>query len=570
MSDEELAIEQDETMDETAAEEASEPSDQEKAMARLREAISVEKEEIGPLRLKLTVTIPPDTLNERRQEQFSELKRDALVPGFRKGHAPLRLIEKRFASDVGEQLKTQLFSSGYLAAVEKEELKVLGDPLFWVKVTEQRVGENQEPKKVETEKLLPVDKALDYLEMPKEGGLTFACEVELKPDFELPELTKIPIIRPKFSIDDEDVDRELRRIRLLRGTYQPVEDGKIEPDDMLYADLKMTVDGEVVAVEDNFDLAARDVRVKGVPMIGFGGAAVGKRVGDLIEFEAPVPDDHENIDLRSKTAHFDITVREVKRLVLPPIDEEFVKSIGFESEADLRQFMRASLESRVGATLKDAMREQIGEYLVRNAKLEIPEGLSNRQTERMVARRKIELYQAGLPQTEVEKQMDQLRASARDQVVRDLKLYFVLERIAEEREIEVVEEELNGAIAAIAQRANKRFDRVRDELSKGDAMTLLYHRIRDEKVLDALIADAVITETESPKKKSEPAPAEKAPAKPKKAPPEASAAPAKAKPASKPAVRKEPAAKRKTDSPKTSGRKTAHKVAKKKSGRRGA
>lgn len=568
MTDEELAVEQDETPGETLDDE-EELSEQEQAMARLKEAISVEKEEIGPLRLKLSVTIPPDTLNERRQEQFSELKRDALVPGFRKGHAPLRLIEKRFASDVGEQLKSQLFSSGYLAAIEKAELKVLGDPLFWVKVTEDRIDENQVPKKVETEKLLPVDKALDHLEMPKEGGLTFSCEVELKPEFELPELTGIPIKRPKVSIEDEDVDRELRRMRLLRGTYEPVEKGAIEADDLLYVGLKMAVGGDVIAEEDNFDLAARDVRVKGVPLVGFGAAVVGKKTGAVIEFEAPVPDDHEDIDRRGKTAHFSMTVREVKRLALPPIDEAFVQSIGFESEAELRQFIRTSLESRLDSTLKEVMREQMGEYLIEHTKLDIPEGLSNRQTERTVARRMMELYRTGLPQPEIEKQMDELRSSARDQVVRDLKLYFVLEKIAEEREIEVMEEEMNAAIAQIAQRTNKRFDRVRDELSKGDGMTLLYHRIRDERVLDALVKDAVVSESEGPEKQSEPVPKEHRPAKPKKAASEKSKAAAEAKPAKKAAPKSVPAGRKVADRPKTAGTKSVQKASKKKSGKRG-
>ncbi len=519
MSDEDVAVDQEGISPEQAEGDeggnGEELTDEEQAMAKLKEAISVEQEDLGSLRRKLTITIPQETLDERRSEQFAELKRDSTVPGFRKGHAPLRLVEKRFASDVGEQLRSQLIGSGYLAAVEKEDLKPLGDPLFWVKVQEERIGDDDKPRKVETEKLLPIDEAVDNMTLPKEGPLTFSCELELKPEFELPKLEEIPVNRPAVGVVDDDVDREVDRMRMMRGTFQPVEKGAVKPDDMLYADMKMSVDGETIASEENTDLAARDLRIKGIPLVGFGDAVKGKKVGGQVTFDAPVPDDHENIDIRGKTAHFDFTIHEIKRLELPPIDEEFLSTIGFTSEDELRLAVRSSLESGLDATIKRAMREQVGEFLVEKTQLDIPAGLSQRQTDRSVARRRIAMYQAGVPEAQIEKQMDELRAKVHDQAVRDLKLFFILEKIADEREIEISEEQVNGAIAQIAQQSNKRFDRVRDELSKGDGLATLYYQLRDEQVLEALLEGAKITEIEGPKKKG-PTTAKKKKASPKK------------------------------------------------------
>ena len=111
------------------------------------------------------------------------------------------------------------------------------------------------------------------------------------------------------------------------------------------------------------------------------------------------------------------------------------------------------------------------------------------------------MLQGGLPPAEVEKKMDELRSQAQEQTIRDLKLFFVLEKIAEQREIDVTEEQINGAIAQIARQSNQRFDRVRDDLSKGDGMVTLYMQLRDEQVLSALLADAEVTEKKGPKKK---------------------------------------------------------------------
>ena len=497
MTDKDLAVDQPET-EETDEKELSED---EQAMARLKEAIEVERVEVGPLRLKLTVTVPRDTVDERMSKQFLDLKRDALVPGFRKGRAPLKLVEKRFGTDVGDQLKTELISRGYLAAVEKEELKPLGDPLFWVLVEEERTGDDLATRKVETQKLLPLDKALDHVELPKDEPLTFVCEIELKPDFELPDLEKIPVTKPVISIEDEDVELELKRIRKGKGTFKPVEGGAIERDDLLYAAMKMSVDEEVIVADDNVELAARDLRLLGVPLVGFGDAVTGKTVKDQVVFEATVPDDHENIAVRGKTARFEFTILEIKRLEIPPFDEAFLARMGFGGEDELRSAVRSALESRLDQTIKQAMYEQVGQYLVEQTALEIPTGLSQRQTDRSIARRTFEMYRANVPEAEIAKAVDEMRAKAHEQVVRDLKLVFILEKVAERHDINITEEQVNSSIAQIARQSGKRFDRVRDELSKGEGLASLYLQLRDQEVLAALLRDAEITEEEGPKKK---------------------------------------------------------------------
>lgn len=536
MTDEDAAVSA-----EAVVETEEELTDEEKDLAKLKEAITVDKAEIGSLRIKLAITVPQDAVDERRSDEYAELKRDATIPGFRKGHAPMRLVEKRFAGDVGEQLKSQLISRGYMAAIEKEDIKPLGDPMFWVTVEEERPGDDGAPRKVQVEKLLPFDQAIDNIKMPREGALSFSCEVELKPEFDLPKLDKIPVTRPMVTVGDDDVQVEVDRLLTMRGTFEPVAKGAIKADDLLYADLKFSVDGVVLAEEENFEVAARDLRVKGVPLVGFGDAVVGKKLGDTVTVSGTVPDDHETIDVRGKKADFEFVIREIKRVALPELNQEFVSSMGFDSENELRSTFRSSLESRLDATIKEAMREQVGAYLLDKTKLEIPEGLSQRQTDRSVTRKMIEMYQAGVPQIEIEKTMDELRAKAHDQSVRDLKLFFILEEIAEQRDIVVSEETLNSAIAQIAQRTNKRFDRVRDELSKGEGLNVLYHKLRDQQVLDDLLGDAEISDKEVSKKTSTAEPKTKKAASPEKAKVEkepATSATVKKRTAKKPAAKK--------------------------------
>jgi len=262
--------------------------------------------------------------------------------------------------------------------------------------------------------------------------------------------------------------------------------------------VKLTADGQKVSDETNAELAARDIQYKGITLTGFGKAVVGKGQGDTVVVKAAAEDDHEDLALRGKSVQVEFTIREIKRLNVPPLDKTLLESLGCDDEEDLRKYVRSMLEASLEETLQKAMGNQVAEYLLANTKMEIPERSSQRQTGRAIARRMIEMYQANVPQAEIAKQMDEWRVKAQEQVARDLKLYFILEKIAEDRSIDVAEEELNSAVASMARRSNQRFDRVRDELIKTDRLSTLFLFMRDQKVLDTLVEKAEVTEVDGP------------------------------------------------------------------------
>ncbi len=509
MTDEQTGLEEEPTSADDVEDASGEQGDVEEASeeqdetAKLKEVIDVVVEDVGTLRKKLTITVPRDAIDERLGDQFSELKRDALVPGFRKGHAPMALVEKRFGGEVGDQLISQLLSASYMAAVEKEDIKALGDPMVWVPGRREQDGE----------KLMTIDKAILEMKLPPDGPLTYSAEVELRPQFELPELDGIAIEKPTVTIADEDVDGEIDRLRALRGHYVPVSDGAVQADDLVVVDLTMKIDGEVIKEEKNVAMSARGQVIEGVVVDKLGESLVGKKPGDTATVEATVGDDHENIDHRGKQASFEVAVHDIKRVELPALDDAFAETLGFDSVDDLRGQARSALEARLDSVIQQGLRGQVGKYLLEKCEMELPSGLSQRQTDRMVARRKVALYQQGMAEQDIDKHMDDLRASAGEDTVKELKLFFIMEQVAEAMELEVHDDELNGAIASIAAHQGKRFDRVRDELSKNDGLMSLYLQLRDDKILDGLLKKAVITEVEGPKKKTGKKTAKKTPKK---------------------------------------------------------
>lgn len=480
MPDEEMATEE--------KPETAELSEEEQAQAKLKEAILVEVEELGTLRKKLTITVPQATVDERRNDQFGEIKRDAVVPGFRKGHAPLRLVEKRFGHDVNDQLCSQLLSSSYLAAVEKQELKTIGDPLIWAK--DKKAGDS------DTEKLVSFEEALDLLELPTGGDLSYSCEVELRPEFDLPELAGLKIKKPRVTIGQKEIQEYIDRLRAARGRYEPVAQGKIEEDDLVVCRIRVSVDDKVLLEEENCQLAARPMSYGGLVLEDLGKALAGAGVGEKRQVSCRVPDDYRDESVRGRSAQAELEVLDIKRLILPDIDADFLGSVGCETEEELRGWAKGSLESYRHDTFRRKQREQVHQYLLEQCQFEVPQRLSQQQANRIAARRMLELAHRGVPDSEIMKQADAIRSGAQRDAGTDLKLQFILERFAEEWKVQVSEDELNGQIAAIAQRQNRRFDRVRDELIRSKTINSLHFHVRDQKIVDRIIEEAAGAATE--------------------------------------------------------------------------
>jgi trigger factor len=461
----------------------------EKEAERLAEEIKKEVqtrvEEIGTLRKRLSVTLPAKVIDEHLKHNFDELRQDAIVPGFRKGRAPLQLIQKRFGPEVRNSLKTSILAQSLLAAMEKEKLEVLGDPLFEVQ-TDRVV------------KLVNLDEALSHIELPESHDLSYVCEVEVKPTFELPPLEGIEIRTPAITLTDADVDEYILRQRKIRGRYEPLLDQPAaEPDDLLVADVTLRVGPDTVKTEDNVQLGVRPTRLDGIPLPKLGEVLRGARPGDRRTCECQIPDDYERPDLRGQVGEFEFHIHEVKRLVPMPLDA-FVSQVGADSVEQLREFVREEREAERDRMVERAKRGQVIEYLLKNTALDLPATLSNRQTDRAVIRRVIDLQQQGVPDSEIEAHIDELRVSAREQAARDLRVEFILDKVAEKLGVEVTDEEVNSEIARIARLYHRRFDRVRDDLHKRGLLSQLAEQIRQDKCVSLLLEAARFVQEDAP------------------------------------------------------------------------
>ncbi|MBN1124639.1 MAG: trigger factor [Sedimentisphaerales bacterium] len=432
-------------------------------------------EEAGPCMKKITVEVPPEAITAAIEEQFSKLKRDAAVPGFRRGRAPLRLLEKRFGSDVRQQVKLKLLADTSQKAIDDNKIDMLGDP--------------------------EIDH--ESVELPDEGPMTFSFEVEVRPDFKLPKLEGIEIQKPRIEITDKQLDDEIQTFRERAGLWVPKEGGKVEPGDQIIADAVLIIDGvEEHEKRDNIEIFARERGFVGpVPVEGLDKLLKGAKDGDEKKTTVEIPETYFNQDYRGKKVDVQITVKEVKKLELAELNEDFFKRFNVDSLDELKDVLREARQGQAEQDARTAMGDQIYEYLLEEVKLDLPASIVADQSTRLLQRQFTQMLLRGTPREEIEQHMQELRASSEEQATEQLKQLFIMGKIAEELGIEVSEEEVNGYVAQVAAQRNRRPEKMREELARDGSLAQFTIQIREQKCIEKLLESAKINEVEPDKMK---------------------------------------------------------------------
>jgi trigger factor len=435
-------------------------------------------EDAGPATKKVHVEIPKDRIATKLAEQYKTLRAQAAVPGFRVGHAPAKLIEKRFGQDVKEEVRRSLISESYAQAVEKNNLQVIGEPEF----------ENAEA-----------------IKLPEDGsGIKYSFQVEVQPDITLPDMTHLTVKKPRIDVTDENVQQALSNLREQQGALVPVEDRGVEPKDYLYADVHIKLDGEVVSHQHDAQIIARPGRINGIDVVDLDKELTGLKTGEERTITVKVPETHADEKLRGKEVQIEFKLKDLKKLEPAVIDAEFLADLGFENEQELLDALREQMVERITYDVQQSMREQVSQYLLANVPMQLPSRLSNQQADRVVARRSVDLMMRGVPREQVEANAEKLRSTAKEEAVRELKLYFILQKVAAQQNAEVDESELNGRIAMLAAQRGKRPEKLKQEMSKDGTLSDLYIQMREQKAVDKLLETAAIEEVElQPKPEAE-------------------------------------------------------------------
>jgi len=424
---------------------------------------TVEMKDIGPCKKHIKVTVARTDIDKRFDEKIKELVTDAEVPGFRPGKAPRKVIVRRFHKDVSDQLKGQILLASLEQLAEENDIAPLSPP-------------NINPASIV---------------IPKEGPFVYEFDVEVRPEFDLPNYKGLKIKRPIKTFTDADVDLEQRKILSRFGKTIPKPVGAVEMGDHIVADMTTKFNDQVIGTAKEITLRVDDtLAFKDGVADKFGAQVKGAKAGDTRTVDITLSDAVGAPQLRGQKVQAVLEIKELKTTELPELTHDFLHNFGVHTPEALTEKVRGVLESRLEYSQRQAAREQVLAQIAASATWELPSDLLTRQARNAMNRRVMEMREAGMSDQEIAGRQRLLQQDVLQTTAASLKEHFVLQKIAEVEKIDVDDDEIDAEIEYLADQSNQSPRRVRAQLEKDDLVETLAVQIIERKTLDLILESA--------------------------------------------------------------------------------
>lgn len=429
-------------------------------------------EQVGPCRKVVKVEVPAEAVASEYGSVLAEFSRHARVPGFRAGKVPADIVERRFAKDILEETRERLLPRFYQEAVRREKLS----PVSVVDVTD-----------IQIDKQLP---------------LTFKVTLDVVPDFQIPAYTGIAVKSRPVEVKDEEVDKVVNGIRERQARFEAVTGRAAGKGDVVEIDYTATCEGKPMAevAPENPELAqGKDFWVlvgDDMPLFlpGMPARLEGIEIGGERDVEIAFPEDYRVKPVAGRKALYKVTARGLREKKLPEMDEAFFKAMGVQSLDDLKGKVRENLEEGAKSAEKSRQRDEIVKWLLESTDLkDLPQTLVEEEARHIIQDVVQENMRRGVGKDEIEANREEIFNRAAQSSAERVKLNYILTRIAEEKKIEVGDEDVDARLAEMAARYHMPPQKMKAEMEKRDALHSLKGNLRMEKTLDALLAEAKVS-----------------------------------------------------------------------------
>ena len=410
--------------------------------------ISVEEGERW--RRTMNVIVPSGVVSSERRRFTGELAARVKLPGFRKGHVPSSVVEKRFGQSLSQEALDKLIGAAYREALSQQELKPISE------------GE------------------VDNVQYEPDHDLTFSISFDVRPEIELSRLGGFKVERPAVNGLEDKLEQVLGRLREEKGTWHPLEEGKPEDGNLVEVELQRMNDGEVGEAQP-YQL----VLGQGDAIPNIEEAIKSLEIDGSGDFVVRFPDDFPNEERRGQEEHLHIRLDSRQHLVLPELDAEFAKSLGeFEGVEDLNEKIQADLEKEAEEQAESVVRGKLLDAILDANPFTVPVSMVDRYVESVLGNPE------GVPPDKLTEAKEQLSPQAEHAVKRIL----AIDRLSEIQELGATKEELDDRIGEIAEKNGDTPARIYASLQKGERLEALEREITERKVFDFLKEQSEITE----------------------------------------------------------------------------
>ncbi|RMG38864.1 MAG: trigger factor [Planctomycetota bacterium] len=423
--------------------------------------LQVEVSDAGPCRKHVAVTVPAADVKRLFEEAVEEFRHKVDVPGFRRGHAPATLIMRRFRDELSAEIKQKVLLESMEQAAEQAQIEPIDEP----------------------------DIELENLEIPEEGDFFYEFEVEVRPRVELPDFSEWTLEQPSTEIKDEDIDHLVELLLSNHGEFVP-KDGPVEPGDYVVATITIRYKGkELAKLHDQRLHVVRELRFPDATLKEFDKLLQGALPGDKRVGQALVSTEADLVPLRGEVVEVEFHVIQVEQLKKPdPNDSETLNRLfGVSSLDELRERCSTIIRNRLEYQQRQAIRKQIREKLAASSNWELPEKLVRKQVENAMHRELLEMRQAGYTPEEIAAYETSIRQRALTTTRNALIEHFILDRIAEDNQLEPTDSMIDMEILNMAFSSGESPRRIRARLFKSGVIENLAAQLRERMAVDWIL-----------------------------------------------------------------------------------
>ena len=430
--------------------------------------MKISLENMGGCRRRLKGEIPSDHVRKTEEKVALSFQKSARLPGFRPGHAPLEMVRRRYAPDIQSELKENLLREGLRHAVEKEKLHLVDDP------------------------------SVEEANFEKDQKFKFILRVDLAPEFKLPAAKGLKI--PKKSVEpvtDADIKKALDRLAEPMAHFHTLEPRPAKEGDFAVIDFEGTCGGKkIIELAPQAGQAAEAKKLwlwlkPDAFLPGFVPALFGMKPGENRQVEVKFPADFPQIPLRGQTGRYEVTLQELKERHVPEVDEAFCQENYKMPKTELESRIREDLTASRDSTARSEDAHNVTLALLKSTKMDVPEPLLEEERRRLVARLVEENQRRGVSNEELIKHKDEILSTAGKNAEENVKLSFLLRRIAEEEGLKVEEQEVVQEVAILAAQSGQDARLFAKRLQKSNVLPSLADTLLRRKTVDFLLQHAV-------------------------------------------------------------------------------
>ncbi len=443
--------------------------------------MQVNIEDKSSVKKNIHVEIPWVDVKKELDKAYSELRKTAVIKGFRKGKAPRKVLEAKFKKDVHADIVPRLIQESFSEVLEDNDFKIVGGP------------------------------QVDPPELELENPYVFDITFEVKPEIDDIEFKGVDIKKTMHKISEDEIEAQIQMIRKSMAKKETVkEERPVKEDDFALIDYQGFVDGKPFDKTPKIENYVMAIGSDTMPK-EFTEKLIGTIPQQELEIDVVYASDAPNTELAGKTITYKVTLKEIQEEILPPVDDDLVSDLGGDIKdlEDLKTKIRTNLQQGYDKRIQQEMDEQVFESFAEKYKFEVPDALVEAELNAIVAEAEQAYAQNNVSLQDAGLSPDFLKNKYRDVAEKLAKRHLILEKIVDQENIELTEEELEHSFEETALHMGATADAIKGMFKANEQQFGFYKQVQlERKVIKMIMDNGNITEVEP---ETAPEPSETAP-----------------------------------------------------------